>query len=88
MKFSGNGLYIEEYIKCQNCGYLIYETELDKTIEDNKENIFCSKWCLDRFNSDEKDSENENDSLLSNDHQEQKEEDDLEIPAFLRRQKN
>jgi len=56
MKFSGNGLYIEEYVKCQNCGYLIYETELDKTIEDNKENIFCSKWCLDWFNSDEKDN--------------------------------
>jgi len=56
MKFSGNGLYIEEYIKCQNCGYLIYETEFNKTIKNNEEKIFCSKWCLDWFNSDDKDS--------------------------------
>ena len=33
MKFSGNGLYIEEYLKCANCGYLIYEADLDKSIK-------------------------------------------------------
>ena len=45
MKFSGNGLYIEEYIKCSNCGYLIYETDLDKAIKTKNKKLFCSSWC-------------------------------------------
>ena len=54
MKFSGNGLYIEEYVKCKNCGYLIYEADMNKTVKDEKNNLFCSQWCSDWFNSDEK----------------------------------
>ena len=40
MKFSGNGLYIEEYLKCANCGYLIYEVDLDKLIKVGSK-VFC-----------------------------------------------
>ena len=45
MRFSENGYYVERYIKCTNCGLLIY----DKGIEierDGKSQIFCSDWCI------------------------------------------
>ena len=59
MKFSGNGLYIEEYTKCDNCGYLIYEADLDKVVRrenkqltcTNGELLFCSDWCSNWFES-------------------------------------
>jgi len=45
MKFSGNGLYIEKYVKCINCGVIIYETDLPKSVDvDGK--IYCGKWCV------------------------------------------
>ena len=53
MKFSGNGLYIEEYVKCANCGYLIYETDLDKSIKVGSK-LFCSEWCNDWHDEREK----------------------------------
>ena len=49
MKFAPNHLYIEEYIKCANCGVLIYEkpgTEKPETIT-KAGKIYCSQWCLD-----------------------------------------
>tara|TARA_B100000700_G_C14840765_1_gene759129 strand:+ start:406 stop:591 length:186 start_codon:yes stop_codon:yes gene_type:complete len=49
MKFSGNGLYIEEYTKCDNCGYLIYEADLDKVVKSESEQLFCSEWCQNWF---------------------------------------
>jgi hypothetical protein len=49
MKFAANHLYIEEYVKCANCGVLIYEergARKPQTInKDGK--IYCSQWCLD-----------------------------------------
>ena len=49
MKFSQNGLYIERYNKCCNCGVLIYENSAkDKQQEvelDGKK--YCSQWCVD-----------------------------------------
>jgi hypothetical protein len=49
MKFAPNHLYIEEYIKCTNCGVLIYdERGKDKSqtiVADGK--TYCSQWCLD-----------------------------------------
>ena len=47
MKFSANGLYIEEYRKCANCGYLIYETDMENAVTSSNSQLFCSKWCLD-----------------------------------------
>ena len=40
------------------------------------------------FNSENKDNENTDETFLNIDNEEQKEDEDLEIPAFLRRQKN
>jgi hypothetical protein len=48
MRFAPNHLYIEEYVKCANCGVLIYETGAknpEKITKDGK--VYCSKWCLD-----------------------------------------
>jgi len=49
MKFSQNGLYIECYQKCANCGVLIYDGTVDdatKQIDPNGR-LFCSTWCVD-----------------------------------------
>ena len=49
MKFAPNHLYIEEYVKCANCGVLIYEErdakESETISKDGK--VYCSQWCLD-----------------------------------------
>jgi hypothetical protein len=49
MRFAPNHLYIEEYIKCANCGVLIYEKATaaspEKITKDGR--IYCSQWCLD-----------------------------------------
>jgi hypothetical protein len=46
MKFSQNGLYIERYIKCTNCGVLIYEATSKNQVHHDGE-IYCSQWCVD-----------------------------------------
>ncbi|MFB2549989.1 hypothetical protein [Ensifer soli] len=49
MKFSLNGLYIESYTKCANCGVLIYENSEEdsrrKTLHEGR--IYCSQECVD-----------------------------------------
>jgi hypothetical protein len=49
MRFAPNHLYIEEYVKCANCGVLIYESAVaanpEKITKDGK--VYCSQWCLD-----------------------------------------
>jgi hypothetical protein len=46
MRFSENGLYIERYIKCGNCGVLIYEKK-DQQILTHGGVTYCSQWCID-----------------------------------------
>ena len=52
MRFAPNNLYIEEYVKCANCGVLIYEKRGAKAPDKNPETItkvgkiYCSQWCL------------------------------------------
>jgi hypothetical protein len=46
MRFSENGLYIERYIKCGNCGVLIYEKK-DQQILTHDRLTYCSQWCID-----------------------------------------
>jgi len=46
MRFSENGLYIERYIKCGNCGVLIYEKK-DQQILTHDGVTYCSQWCID-----------------------------------------
>lgn len=49
MKFALNGLYIESYTKCANCGVLIYEASAEdskrKKIHDG--HTYCSQECVD-----------------------------------------
>ena len=45
MKFSNNGYYIEKYIKCSNCGLLLYSEGVQSKSSPKK--IFCSQWCVD-----------------------------------------
>ncbi|KQU94674.1 hypothetical protein ASD00_22505 [Ensifer sp. Root31] len=49
MKFSQNGLYIESYTKCANCGVLIYENSAEdsrkKTVHAG--NTYCAQECVD-----------------------------------------
>ena len=47
MRFAGNGLYVEEYVKCANCGILIYEPDLPSSVEVEDRGLFCSQWCVD-----------------------------------------
>ena len=45
MKFSNNGYYIEKYIKCANCGMLLYSGGIQS--KSSPKEIFCSLWCVD-----------------------------------------
>lgn len=48
MKFSQNGLYIEKYVKCANCGTLIYTNDaaqMKQVVEQNGQTM-CSQWCV------------------------------------------
>ncbi len=46
MRFSSNGYYVERYVKCNNCGLLIYGDGVAATVAD-KEGLYCSQWCID-----------------------------------------
>jgi 5-oxoprolinase (ATP-hydrolysing)/N-methylhydantoinase B len=45
MRFSKNGYYLERYLKCCNCGVLIYGAGVDAA-RDGKAQLFCSDWCV------------------------------------------
>jgi 5-oxoprolinase (ATP-hydrolysing)/N-methylhydantoinase B len=48
MKLSDNGYYVEKYVKCRNCGLLIYKDGLTKKVA-GKAHLFCSQWCVEWF---------------------------------------
>jgi 5-oxoprolinase (ATP-hydrolysing)/N-methylhydantoinase B len=43
MRFSDNGLYVEKYLKCENCGALLYGGKSHRV----GGKLFCSEWCID-----------------------------------------
>ena len=45
MRFSDNGYYVEEYIKCNNCGVLIYRKPVAVSLH-GKLRRYCSDWCV------------------------------------------
>jgi 5-oxoprolinase (ATP-hydrolysing)/N-methylhydantoinase B len=45
MRFSKNRYYLEKYLKCNNCGVLIYDAGV-KVERKGKEQLFCSDWCV------------------------------------------
>jgi hypothetical protein len=44
MRFSDNGYYIERYVKCDNCGVLIYDEGLKAETKEGPK-LYCSNWC-------------------------------------------
>ena len=44
MRFSDNGYYIEKYVKCANCGMLVYGKGQTHEVA-GKPQLFCSDWC-------------------------------------------
>ncbi len=48
MRFSDNGYYIERYVKCDNCGVLIYGDGQTADVK-GKSQLFCSDWCQEWF---------------------------------------
>ena len=47
MRFSDTGYYIEAYIKCANCGVLVYDDGVRSSKAGLEGQIFCSDWCVD-----------------------------------------
>jgi 5-oxoprolinase (ATP-hydrolysing)/N-methylhydantoinase B len=45
MRLSKNGYYVEKYVKCDNCGLLIYDQGISVE-RDGKALLFCSDWCI------------------------------------------
>ncbi len=45
MRFSENGYYIEKYVKCGNCGLLVYGPGIPGTRR-GKKVVFCGDWCV------------------------------------------
>ncbi len=45
MRFSENGYYIERYVKCANCGLLIYGRGIAGA-RHGKSALYCSDWCV------------------------------------------
>ena len=46
MRFSDTGYYIEAYIKCGNCGVLVYDEGVRTTKAGLEDMTFCSDWCV------------------------------------------
>ena len=46
MRFAEKGYYIEQYVKCANCGMLIYGEALEGRLG-GRPAVFCSVWCRD-----------------------------------------
>jgi hypothetical protein len=49
MQFAESGYYIEKYIKCDNCGVLIYRDALTSNEDSQSELVFCTQWCIDWY---------------------------------------
>jgi 5-oxoprolinase (ATP-hydrolysing)/N-methylhydantoinase B len=47
MRFSDKGHYVEAYIKCANCGVLVYDEGVKTGHPGGKQEIYCSDWCRD-----------------------------------------
>ncbi len=45
MRFSENGFYIEKYLKCANCGLLVYGAGVTAQ-RNGKSCLYCSDWCV------------------------------------------
>ena len=46
MRFSDKRYYIEEYVKCANCGVLIYDEGMRPPDTGTEAPLYCSEWCI------------------------------------------
>ena len=47
MRFADKRYYIEAYVKCANCGVLIYESGINISDTSGAQHTYCSQWCRD-----------------------------------------
>jgi 5-oxoprolinase (ATP-hydrolysing)/N-methylhydantoinase B len=47
MRFSEKRYYIESYVKCANCGVLVYDAGVQAHATDGAPRLYCSDWCRD-----------------------------------------
>lgn len=55
MRFSSNGYYVERYVKCANCGVLVYGAGIVAE-RAGRRTQFCSDWCVSWFDFREADA--------------------------------
>ena len=65
MKFAQSGYYIEKYVKCVNCGVLIYENSATSGKASNAS--YCTQWCIEWAKQKEQGIENPTVSVGFND---------------------
>lgn len=53
MKFSTSGYHVERYVKCANCGELIFRDGIKLNGTTARNTVFCSQWCIDWFSARE-----------------------------------
>jgi N-methylhydantoinase B len=46
MRFASSGYYIEKYLKCANCGLLIYGDGVSAGAAGDGRRLYCSEWCV------------------------------------------
>jgi N-methylhydantoinase B len=46
VRFASNRFYIEKYVKCANCGVLVYDEGV-RASANGRDAIYCSDWCVD-----------------------------------------
>ena len=46
MRFSHKRYYIEQYVKCDNCGVLIYDEGVRPPDAGTEAPLYCSEWCV------------------------------------------
>jgi len=47
MRFADKRYYIEAYVKCANCGVLVYEEDTQAAAASRGGTVYCSDWCRD-----------------------------------------
>ena len=46
MRFADKRYYVEQYVKCANCGVLIYDEGIRPSGAEPEAPPYCSEWCI------------------------------------------
>ncbi|MGB1884582.1 MAG: hypothetical protein ACPHUF_11810 [Gammaproteobacteria bacterium] len=58
MRFAESGYYIEKYVKCENCGVLVYHEGVEHPNVSDADDVFCSQWCVAWYDAKQRGEEN------------------------------